>query len=229
MTSARTWHLERHAGDPADLHAASADLVATADPVRTVRVLEPSAAAVVLGRAQAPDDVDVARANRAGVAIVRRCSGGGAVLVVPGGAVWVDVLVPRHDPRWDDDIGRAGWWLGEAWAAALASTGLGGGVVHRGGLLRGPWSQQVCFAGLGPGEVTVEGRKVVGMSQRRTKIAALFQCAAVVWWDPVPLLDVLALSEGERQRGAAELGAVARGVGRSRAERLATALFDHLD
>jgi lipoate-protein ligase A len=229
LTSALPWRLQRHTGDPADLHAASADLVATDHPERTARLLEAGSAAVVLGRAQALDDVDVARARRAGVAIIRRCSGGGAVLLVPGGAVWVDVVVPRRDPRWDDDIGRAGWWLGEAWTAALASTGLGGGVVHRGGLVRGPWSQRVCFAGLGPGEVTVEGRKVVGMSQRRTKTAALFQCAVLVSWDPVPLLDVLALREGERQQAAGDLRAVARGVGQSRAGRLAAALFDHLD
>ena len=32
-----------------------------------------------------------------------------------------------------------------------------------------PWSDLVCFAGLGPGEVLLDGRKLVGLSQRRTR------------------------------------------------------------
>ena len=31
------------------------------------------------------------------------------------------------------------------------------------------WSALVCFAGLGPGEVTLDGQKLVGLSQRRTR------------------------------------------------------------
>jgi hypothetical protein len=41
----------------------------------------------------------------------------------------------------------------------------------------------VCFAGLGPGEVTRNGAKVVGISQRRTRHAARFQCAVLHRWD----------------------------------------------
>jgi lipoate-protein ligase A len=51
----------------------------------------------------------------------------------------------------------------------------------------------VCFAGLGPGEVTIAGVKVVGMSQRRTRAGALFQCAALLAWDPARLVEVLGL------------------------------------
>jgi len=229
LTPDRRWHLECLSGDPADLHAASARLVAAPDQAPSVRLLAASSTAIVLGSAQNPDQVDVDRASRAGTAIVRRCSGGGAVLIAPRRAVWVDVLVPRGHPRWDDDIGRAGWWLGEAWVAALASTGLDGGLVHRGALMRTQWSDRICFAGLGPGEVTIGGRKVVGISQRRTKTGALFQCVALVSWDPVALLEVLALTDAEREQAAGDLLAVARGVGPSRAERLGAALFDHLD
>ena len=100
---------------------------------------------------------------------MRRRSGGGAVLVGPGQAVWIDVVVPAGDPLWADDVGRAGWWLGEVWAAALAAAGLPGGEVWRGAQVRSAWSDRVCFAGLGAGEVTVGGRKVVGISQRRTR------------------------------------------------------------
>src|SRR5690606_10658151 len=99
-----------------------------------------------------------------GVELARRRSGGGAVLLDDDAAVWLDVLVPRGDPLWSDDVVVAAHWLGDAWVAALAELGLAG-AAHRGGLVRRPWSELVCFAGLGPGEVTVGGRKVVGVSQ----------------------------------------------------------------
>ncbi len=55
-----------------------------------------------------------------------------------------------------------------------------------------PWSSLVCFAGVGPGEVLVGGRKAVGISQRRTKEWARFQCAAYRRWDPAALVGLLA-------------------------------------
>jgi lipoate-protein ligase A len=136
------------------------------------------------------------------------------VLLAPGQVVWADVLVPRGDALWDDDVGRAFHWLGQAWVAALGRLGLSGAAVHRGGLVSTPWSRRVCFAGLGPGEVTLGGRKVVGMAQRRTREGALFQCACLLAWEPAALVDILAL-DGEEARAAAvsELSGVAVGIG----------------
>ena len=75
---------------------------------------------------------------------------------------------------------------------ALAACGVGAATVHHGPLMRSEWSGLLCFAGLGPGEVTVGGRKVVGMSQRRTRAAARFQCVVLAEWDPASLVDLLA-------------------------------------
>ena len=143
-----------------------------------------------------------------GTPAVRRRSGGGAVLMEPGGLVWVDVFVPAGDPLWQSDVGRAFAWLGDAWAGALGA----GATVHAGPLVTTAWSKLVCFAGLGPGEVTVAGAKVVGMAQRRTRAGALFQCAALREWRPDRLLDRLALDAGERRQVAEELAGVAAGV-----------------
>jgi lipoate-protein ligase A len=126
----------------------------------------------------------------------------------PGGLVWVDVFVPAGDALWEVDVGRAFAWLGRVWAAAVG----GGARPHAGPLVTTPWSGLVCFGGLGPGEVTVDGAKAVGMSQRRTRAGALFQCAALLEWRPERLVDHLALSDDERRRAAAELAGVARGV-----------------
>lgn len=158
--------------------------------------------AVVLGSTQ-PADAVVPGA--AGLDVARRRSGGGAVLVEPGRTVWADVVVPAGDVLWDADVGRAAWWLGEVWASTLAALGVPGGVVHRGAIVRNALSPTVCFAGLGPGEVTVGGRKVVGIAQRRNRHGALFQCAVPLAWDPSTLLAALSLSAPERESAAAVL------------------------
>jgi lipoate---protein ligase len=167
--------------------------------------------ALVLGSAQREGVADTSAAAAAGVDVVRRNSGGGAVLLLPGRSLWIDVLLPRTDPRWTDDVGRSMHWLGEVWAA-LAEHGVTGDV-HRDRLDRGDWGRLVCFSAVGPGEVTVGGRKVVGISQRRTRAGARFQCLVLDRWEPAPLLDLLLLSPAERQRGAAELHDVAAGPG----------------
>jgi lipoate-protein ligase A len=172
-----TWAVVRRAGPAGELHAREVPPPAR----REVWILTPSRRALVLGSAQLDA---VVRPDLEGIDIVRRHSGGGAVLLEPGGVLWVDVIVPAGDPLWVDDVGRAFHWLGATWAAALASCGVEGAVVHEAAMRRTDWSPLVCFAGLGPGEVTVGGRKVVGISQRRTRAAARFQCVVLERWDP---------------------------------------------
>jgi lipoate-protein ligase A len=171
---------------------------------RAVRVLEPTAPALVLGSAQAdpPQPADLA--------VVRRRSGGGAVLVRPGEVVWVDVDLPVGDERWEDDVGRSFLWLGRAWAGALADLGHRT-AVHEGGYEPGRWGKRVCFAGRGPGEVFLDGAKVVGMAQRRTRAGARFQCALLRRWDPEALVDLLVAAE-ERAAARRDLAAAARGL-----------------
>ena len=95
----------------------------------------------------------------------------------------------------------------------MRELGLPAAEAHPGPLLKRPWSELVCFAGLGPGEVTVDGRKVVGISQRRTRSGARFQCALLQTWEPAVLLDVLALSPEDRQQATADLADTGLGIG----------------
>ncbi|HEY5154297.1 MAG TPA: hypothetical protein VIJ47_06155, partial [Acidimicrobiales bacterium] len=147
MTGERSvggWWVEHHRGSAAALHAKP-----WPDPlVATVWMLEVDRPALVLGSVQGPESVDGTRLEALGMDLVRRRSGGGAVLLEPGRSVWVDVFIPRHDPRWDDDVHRSFVWLGEAWVDALGELGLAA-EVHRGGLERTPWSDRVCFAAVG--------------------------------------------------------------------------------
>ena len=168
--------------------------------------------ALVLGSTQADAVADAARVAAASVDLVRRRSGGGAVLVVPDGQVWIDVWVPRQDARWEDDVVRSSQWLGDVWAAALDALGVGQVAVHRGRALDSAWSKTLCFAGLGPGEVTAGGRKVVGLAQRRTRHGARMHTMAHLHWDPEPLCRLLSLEEPDRARAVRDTAEVAVGL-----------------
>ena len=152
-----------------------------------------TAPAVVLGSTQDESVLDVDACRRAGVEVVRRRSGGGAVLLVPDEVTWIDVIVPAGMPGWSDDVHGPMVWLGRHLATAIAAeTGLEGLRVHDGALVSTPWSRLVCFDGVGAGEVLLEGRKLVGISQRRTRHAARLQCCWYSAHDPARLVDLLA-------------------------------------
>ena len=173
--------------------------------------------AIVLGSTQREDVLDVAACAAAGIEVVRRRSGGGVVLVEPGALVWFDVVVPTrvlHDVGVGDDIRASMVWLGSHIAGALggeaapteraparrAAMGSGGAApsaadgvtVHRGTMACTGWCPLVCFAGVGPGEVLAGRDKLVGISQRRTRAGARFQCAVHVEWSPDRLVPLLA-------------------------------------
>lgn len=142
--------------------------------------------------------------------------------------VWVDLLVPAGDPLWQPDVGKAAWWVGDSWAQALAGVGIEGATVWKAGMRRSAWSDRVCFAGTGPGEVLIGAAKAVGVSQRRTRTAALFQTAAAVTWAPAELLGFLSLAADERRRAVSDLAGAVVGVGAVAGARLFDAVVDSL-
>jgi lipoate-protein ligase A len=170
--------------------------------------------AVVLGSSQPATDVDRHVADESGVVIVRRRSGGGAVLLVPGEVTWVDVVVPRGAKGWSDDVHGPMRWLGGHLAAMFGELLPGRSVaVHGGPMVTTPWSRRVCFDGVGVGEVLLDGAKLVGISQRRTRDAARLQCCwyhrhdpgdlTVLLRDPPPAADLRPVATVPHAIGAA--------------------------
>ena len=68
--------------------------------------------------------------------------------------------------------------MGRRARSALGLTGVDVQGAGPGACTR--WSSLVCFGGVGAGEVTVDGRKVVGLAQRRTRHGAWFHGACVL-------------------------------------------------
>lgn len=193
---ATPWRLERRSGTSQELHDLDLDAGGEPDAAvsRLVRWNQVTDASLVVGSAQPPASIDPAGLEAAGLRSARRRSGGGAVLLLPGAQVWLDVFLPSGDDLWCDDVDRSAWWLGAVWIEALESLlpDLAGRLTVHHGLSTDPAAGRIaCFASVGPGEVLVDGRKVVGVSQRRTRRWARFQCVVHLRWDPTPVLSSL--------------------------------------
>ena len=198
------------------MHGSVSDLFALEEPPRgtsrLARLYTVAGPGLVLGSTQKAGTADEHRAASCGAEVLRRRSGGGAVLLWPGRQVWADFFVAATDPLWHDDVTLATRWVGRLWASAVASFSTSGCSVHTDRLIADRWGRLVCFAGMGPGEVFVSGRKVVGVSQRRSRDRVRMQTAARIRPENgqatassaaggLDELDLLALSATERAEG----------------------------
>jgi lipoate-protein ligase A len=192
---ARPWDVERRSLSAQAAH----DLDLPPGTGRKVWVFEPTNAAVVLGSTQRDDIVDRVVAAASGLDVARRRSGGGAVLLDTS-VVWIDFVIARDDPLWVDDIARSMQWLGQLWSSVLSRIEIDA-VVHEGPPIISALARAICFCGVGHGEVIVDGRKAIGISQRRTRDGARFQSMLNTERDD-RLIDVLRLDDRERSRAA---------------------------
>jgi len=195
MIGSQDWAIETVEAGAQALH--SSDLPAR----RGVWLMRPTRPAFVLGSSQQAADVDADFCARRSIDIARRRSGGGAVLVDPVDSVWIDIVIPRGDSLWVDDVGRAMHFVGRAWCEALAAMGIGDLAVNEGPHVVNDWSKTLCVAGRGTGEVFVAtGAKVVGVSQRRTRSMARFQCVAFFAWNAESHLGAMPLLRDDPAR-----------------------------
>ncbi|MEC8969593.1 MAG: hypothetical protein VX808_00445 [Actinomycetota bacterium] len=203
------WEIRYPSGSVADGHGAVGLITS-----RAVLRHHVDRATVVLGSGQRDLPGLASRASAVGLDVVRRRSGGGAVLLRPERMLWVDLLLPRGDPLWDDDVGRSSSWLGAVWVDALTVVGVESDV-HRGAHTSGLTGRAICFVSRAVGEVLCGDRKVIGISQRRDRSGARFQCAVLFGDDAAtnsvaPLVDLLGLEP--RAEALVEVGARVGGL-----------------
>lgn len=165
------------------------------DPTPRIVECHSTESSLVLGSVQRFSVVDDDAVRRHGIEVTRRRSGGGAVLVVPDGMVWFDVVVPSDDPRFADasgDVTKSMRWLGGHLLTALGSLGVGDVGMHDGPMMCTDWCRLICFAGTATGEIELGGRKLVGISQRRSRNGSRFQCAVHTRWAPDLMVSLVA-------------------------------------
>ena len=188
-----TWRIEARSGTAAQLHVQWPPLEWMHE--RVVAFSNVSHAAIVLGSSQSLKVSRYIESNGGGwdnfsgcedrgIEVVSRSTGGGAVYVAPADQLWVDFWLPKSDVLFDHDILRSSFWVGSIWVKALKNFGLQDIKMHEGRLMPGEWGSLVCFASTGPGEVFCGTRKVVGISQRRTRHGIWFQTMLPLRWAP---------------------------------------------
>jgi lipoate-protein ligase A len=132
--------------------------------------------------------------------------------------VWIDVFVPRTDELFEDDVVKSFAFVGRSWADGLRASMVT--TADRGADLQlapgrpgrpSTWAKLLCFGGLGASEATIDGRKVVGISQRRDRHGAWFHSVALLDLGAAELANLLA-DPALRSPAAIHLEAVAAAV-----------------
>jgi lipoate-protein ligase A len=184
----------------------------------TLRWYWPARPALVLGRSQGRERVDLAAVRAAGLAVYGRTSGGGAVLVDED-ALSLDVALPAGHPLALHDVTQSYRWIGEVWARALQDLGIAGAraipteeVRALSTLVPDDPLRLACYGTLSPWEVVVGRRKVVGLSQVRRRPGAIYPIGVHMRWRPERLAELLAVAPTRRLAFVAALHDVAAGL-----------------
>lgn len=132
-------------------------------------------AAIILGCSQRPDADQLSRAENAGLSLVRRRSGGGAVLAGPW-MLSVTVFIPPTHTLANQNIIEIFSWLEAVWISTLTTCGVPCKGVDQAMIEQSKTISQkedvtwACYASLSHGEVvSLDGRKLVGLAQIRKR------------------------------------------------------------
>jgi lipoate-protein ligase A len=138
----------------------------------TLRIWEWASPAVVIGRFQSlRNEVDMEAAQRHGIEVVRRVSGGGAMFIEPGNTITYSIYAPKSLVK-DLSFQEAYAFLDEWVLEALAELGIKA------------WYQPL-------NDITSEGGKIAGAAQVHRGGAVLHHVTMAYDIDAAKMLDVL--------------------------------------
>ena len=167
----------------------------------TVRVFGWTPPTVSAGHSQdVARELDMEACARAGVGVVRRPTGGRAVL--HAGELTYSVVGPSREPPLGASIMETYLAIARALVAGLRELGAECELERAGSetRVRGEGASPPCFAGAGRFEVVVEGRKLVGSAQRRVGNAVLQHGSLLIDGSHAGLVDLLRIASAERCR-----------------------------
>ncbi len=155
-----------------------------------------------LGYAQSIQVVDEDRLSDKGWNIVRRSTGGGAILHTD--ELTYSVVGPTDDPRLKGDILTSYRRLSEAISQALENIGLAVETQPHEKLQQDKSSEPVCFEVPSHYEIAVGGKKLVGSAQARKKDTVLQHGTLPLFGDLTRITQVLVYPDEDTRSMAAE-------------------------
>ena len=170
------WHLVHVEAQPPTLHMALDDImlddVSAGRRPPTLRIWEWAGPAVVMGRFQSlRNEVDAQAAQRLGIEVVRRISGGGAMFIEPGNTITYSIVAPLSLVE-GMSFERAYAFMDEWVIAALGTLGIKA------------WYQPL-------NDITSSVGKIAGAAQARRGNAVLHHVTMAYDIDAVRMLEVL--------------------------------------
>ncbi|HEX5415626.1 MAG TPA: biotin/lipoate A/B protein ligase family protein [Chloroflexota bacterium] len=149
---------------------------------------------VSLGSGQQAGEIDRAACAARGWGIVRRASGGTAVLHAE--QVAYSITLPAANPLWVGDLAASYRRFAEPLRAAFARLGVAADLAAPDANAEfqrnaPALARRICFAALGPYEHLVSGKKLVGNSQVRRRHANAQHGVIQVSGNQTDLIDVL--------------------------------------
>ncbi len=173
---------------------ALAESVAAGDALPTLRFYRWQPAAVSLGRHQSVTDVDTVKIAERGYDLVRRTTGGRAILHTD--ELTYSVTAPADEPRMAGGVMDAYLLMSNGLLAGLGGLGLAAEKAA-GDVRAGRDVSAACFEVPSAYEITASGRKLMGSAQSRRKGYVLQHGSLPLVGDITRLVDVLALPSDE--------------------------------
>lgn len=201
----------------------------TASPTLRLYSWEPPC--LSLGRAQRVRDADRAALQAAGIDLVRRPTGGRAILHVD--ELTYSLTVPLSDPLVAGTVVESYRRLSAGLARGMERLGLSGCAADRQAVRRGRSGGAACFDGTSHYEITFDGKKLIGSAQARAGGVVLQHGSLPLSGDIGRICSALASRpdpDDVRTRAATLKEALARDVGwEEAAEAMATGFAEAFD
>jgi lipoate-protein ligase A len=175
----------------------------------TLRIYGWPGKTMLLGAGQSSSAIDRDACERLGIPLLRRMSGGTAVLH-DSQTISLQLTLPAGHPLVSDDIHRNFRWFSELLMAALAHLGITAKwtPLDRARAERAPAGlEAACYSTLAPYEIAVDGRKLIGHGQMRRVRATALQAMVYRAFEPgqtVQLLNQHGQSQAELERDLVE-------------------------
>ncbi len=140
---------------------------------------------IVFGKNQKVEDIDILKARKLGFRLARRDGGGSAVIVEPGKFLWFELTYWKENKILENpatELNEMGGIFLEAMEMALPLAKGRMKVNEKRNDAPNSWPQW-CFSSIGPGEIALDKKKVLGMALFRNRAGSTYFVGIPLFWD----------------------------------------------